>query len=125
VAGSGIRNFAPAGVTPGSLFLFARAGVINAGDAGIGTAGNAFVDANEFQNFTNTDFGGDVAGFSTDVGGISLSLASVGDVAAGAAKATDKATADAAERDAAAQAASAFQSPAMSIISVEVLGFGG
>lgn len=126
VVGSGIRNFAPSGVEPGSIFLFAPRGVINAGDAGIGSAGNLFLGAIEVIGQEFVDAGGIAVGVPAgDTGGVSVGLTAVGDVAANATRATEKATENAAARDAAAQAANAFGGAQLSIISVEVLGFGG
>lgn len=124
VSGSGIRNFAPPGVEPGTLFLFAPQGVINAGDAGIGSAGNIVLGATDVIGADNIDVGGLAVGVpTTDTGSIAAGLTGVGDVAASATKATEKATAAAAAAEAAAAADSANQSQ-MSIISVKVLGFG-
>lgn len=126
VSGSGIRNFAPAGVEPGTLFLFAPQGVINAGDAGIGSAGNLVIAANQILGADNFDVGGNVTGaLTTDTGGIAVGLTGVGDVAASATRATEKATQRAAEQEAEAQAENALAQPQLTIISVEVLGFGG
>lgn len=124
VSGSGIRNFAPPGTPPGTLFLFAPQGVINAGDAGIGSAGNIVLGATDVIGADNIDVGGLAVGVpTTDTGSIAAGLTGVGDVAASATKATEKATAAAAAAEAAAAADSANQSQ-MSIISVKVLGFG-
>ena len=125
VSGSGIRNFAPPDVAPGTLYLFAPKGVINAGDAGIGSAGNLVIAANEILGADNFDVGGQVTGsLGAATTSIAVGLTGVGDVAASATKATEKATADAAQRDAAAQNANALSQPMLSILSVEVLGFG-
>lgn len=124
VAGSGIRNFAPPGVVPGTLYLFAPQGVIDAGDAGIGSAGNVVLGATDVIGADNIDVGGLAVGVpTTDTGSIAAGLSGVGDVAASATKATEKATAAAAAAEAAA-AADAGNEGQMSIISVKVLGFG-
>jgi len=124
VSGSGIRNFAPSGTPAGTLFLFAPKGVINAGDAGIGSAGNIVLGATQVIGADNIDVGGLAVGVpTTDSGSIAAGLSGVGDVAASATKATEKATAAAAAADAAAAANTADQGQ-MSIISVQVLGFG-
>lgn len=125
VSGSGIRNFAPPGVAPGTLYLFAPRGVIDAGDAGIGSAGNIVLGATDVIGADNIDVGGLAVGVpTTDTGSIAAGLSGLGDVAASATKATEKATAAAAAAEAAASAEAAEQTQ-LSIISVKVLGFGG
>ncbi|MEJ2687263.1 MAG: filamentous hemagglutinin family protein, partial [Gammaproteobacteria bacterium] len=48
VSGSGIRNgVATPGRSPGNIYLFAPGGVVNAGDAGIATAGNLTIGATQ------------------------------------------------------------------------------
>jgi hypothetical protein len=124
VFGSGIRNFAPSDAEPGTLYLFAPRGIVNAGDAGIGSAGNIVIGATEVIGADNIDIGGIAIGVpSADTGGISAGLVAVGDVAAAATSATEKQTTRAAEQQAN-QAAESFNAASLSIIQVEVLGFG-
>ena len=124
VSGSGIRNFAPPGVVPGNVFLFAPQGVISAGDAGIASAGNITIGAREVIGADNIDVGGTAIGVPQADIGLSAGLAGVSNVANAASRqAQDSAGGRAG--DAASAMGEAFDQPALSIISVEVLGFGG
>ena len=59
VVGSGIRVLlANKDVVPGTVDLYAPAGEINAGDAGIGSAGNIFLGAQQVIGASNINFGG-------------------------------------------------------------------
>ncbi len=63
IVGSGIRVLlGNKDVVPGSVDLFASTGVINAGDAGIGAAGNIFLGAQQVIGANNINFGGTSAG---------------------------------------------------------------
>ena len=63
VVGSGIRVLlANKDVVPGSVDLYAPSGEINAGDAGIGAAGNIFLGALVVRGADNINFGGTSAG---------------------------------------------------------------
>lgn len=63
VVGSGIRVLlASKDVVPGSVDLYAPAGEINAGDAGIGAAGNIFLGALLVRGADNINFGGTATG---------------------------------------------------------------
>ncbi len=63
VVGSGIRVLlANKDVMPGSVDLYAPAGEINAGDAGIGAAGNIFLGALLVRGADNINFGGSATG---------------------------------------------------------------
>lgn len=63
VAGSGIRVLqANKDVKAGSVDLYAPAGEINAGDAGIGAAGNIYLGALVVRGADNINFGGTSAG---------------------------------------------------------------
>jgi filamentous hemagglutinin family protein len=127
-AGSGIRTFTsdPDGPgplrapPPGNVFLFAPSGVINAGEAGIASAGNVVLVATQVLNAQNITATGTATGVpvSTD-GAVAGALAA----SAGAASAaTQQAT------ETARQATQSAPPPAdtfrPSFISVEVLGFG-
>lgn len=123
VVGSGIRNFAPSDIEPGTLYLFAPRGIIDAGDAGIGSAGNIVIGATEVIGADNIDIGGVSIGVPAgDTGGIAAGLTSVGDAAANATRATEQQQSQAAQQ--AAAGAESFDTAALSIIQVEVLGFG-
>ncbi len=63
VVGSGIRVLlANKNVVPGTVDLFAPSGEINAGDAGIGAAGNIFLGALRVVGADNINFGGTSVG---------------------------------------------------------------
>mgnify|MGYP003700520039 CR=1 FL=1 len=122
VAGSGIRNFAPPGVIPGDVFLFAPQGVISAGDAGIASAGNITIGAREVIGADNIDVGGTAVGVPSADIGVAAGLTGVSNVANAASRDAQNSTgADAAQ----AAAADVFDQASLSIISVEVIGFGG
>ena len=76
VQGSGIRTaaFSP-GVDPGSVFLFAPAGVVDAGDAGIDAGGGLFIGATQVLNATQISSGGPSVGVPTgDSTGLGVNL---------------------------------------------------
>lgn len=126
VSGSGIRAaVSTPGREPGSVFLFAPSGVVDAGDAGIGSGGNITIAAVEVVGADNIDAGGVSVGVpSVDTGGLSIGLVGVGDVAANATSNATEASERAGEAQQAAAAAASMASAGLSLISVEVLGFG-
>ncbi|VVC83085.1 filamentous haemagglutinin family protein [Sideroxydans sp. CL21] len=90
VVGSGIRVLlANKNVVPGSVDLYAPAGVINAGDAGIGSAGNIYLGALQVLGANNINFGGVAAGVPIAAPApVSVGLGNLQD----ASKAADQAT---------------------------------
>ena len=63
IVGSGIRVLlGNPNVVPGTVDLFAPDGTINAGDAGIGAAGNIYLGAQQVIGANNINFGGVAAG---------------------------------------------------------------
>ncbi len=115
ISGSGIRGaVSTPGRKPGDVFLIAPVGVINAGDAGIGTAGNLTIAATAVLGADNIQVGGASVGVPTDTGGLGAGLAGVGDIAATASKLAEDAT-----RGLGAQA-----NERQGFLGVEVLGFG-
>jgi hypothetical protein len=90
VVGSGIRVLlANKNVVPGSVDLYAPAGIINAGDAGIGSAGNIFLGALQVVGANNINFGGTSAGVPVAAPApVSVGLGNLQD----ASKAADQAT---------------------------------
>ncbi len=85
LSGSGIRNSSVTpGTEPGSVYLFAPIGVVDAGDAGIGTAGNLFVGAVEVKGADNFDIGGVAVGVQVSTQGDVSGMASAGDVTSSA-----------------------------------------
>ena len=90
VVGSGIRVLlANKNVVPGSVDLYAPAGIINAGDAGIGSAGNIYLGALQVLGANNINFGGVSAGVPVSVPApVSVGLGNLQD----ASKTADQAT---------------------------------
>ncbi|MBC7942730.1 MAG: filamentous hemagglutinin family protein, partial [Chitinophagaceae bacterium] len=107
---------------PGNVYLFAPAGTIDAGEAGIRSSGNIVINAQTVLNSTNISAGGTSAGVpQVQVGSAASALAS-----SGSAPVSSKAAEDAAKAagEAAQRAATAPPPPRPTILSVEVLGFG-
>lgn len=122
ISGSGIRAVVTSeGVEPGDVYLFAPAGVVSAGDAGIGSAGNVTIGAVQVIGADNIDVGGVAVGVpAADPGSLTAGTAGMGDAAGAAAKT--------AEESATAAAPAAGSTPiadaALNFLEVEVLGFG-
>jgi hypothetical protein len=115
VSGSGIRaDVRTPGREPGDIYLIAPEGVINAGDAGIGTAGNLTLAATAVLGADNIKVGGIAAGVPTDTGGLGAGLAGVGDIAATAGKVAEDAT----------NGLGAQANENETFLGVEVIGFG-
>lgn len=86
VAGSGIRNSRfTANRAPGAVYLFAPDGVVNAGDAGIGSQGDVLIAAQQVIGADNIDVGGIsigipvTTGISAGLAGVSASATAAGD----------------------------------------------
>jgi filamentous hemagglutinin family protein len=82
VAGSGIRtiNTEP-GVTPGNVNLIAPIGTVNAGDAGIGSAGNINIAAQTVIGANNINFGGTATGVPAATSNVAAGLTGVSNTA--------------------------------------------
>ncbi|MFN0317276.1 MAG: filamentous hemagglutinin family protein [Burkholderiales bacterium] len=100
-SGSGIRSltFDPDGPgplatpAPGNIFLFAPQGFIDAGEAGVSSAGNIFVAALQVLNASNFSAGGSSVGVPpASSGGLSAGLSGASSVGASAAKSAEDAT---------------------------------
>lgn len=99
VSGSGIQAaIYTANRTPGGVYLFAPQGVIDAGEAGISSAGDLFLAATEVLGADNITFGGVSIGVPTTTG-ISASLSSAGDAASASTAAAVDDTAGSASGD--------------------------
>jgi hypothetical protein len=122
ISGSGIRAaVSTPGREPGDVFRFAPAGVVNAGDAGIGSAGNITIAATEVIGAENIDVGGVAVGVPVDTGGIAAALTGVSSVGSSAAKSAEEtATSGSAQESNAAPMGDA----ALGWLDVFVLGFG-
>jgi hypothetical protein len=126
-AGSGIRtvSFDPDGpdgpITkpePGSIYLFASRGFVNAGEAGVSAAGNIVVVAQQVLNAPNFSAGGSTSGVPAAQAGIAgAALASASGASSAAARSDDLTRG---------LSSSAAQGAPFrpSFITVEVLGFG-
>lgn len=128
--GSGIQTLSsdPDGLGPlaapkaGDVYLFAPAGTIDAGEAGIRSSGNIVIAAQTVLNASNISASGSSAGVPVATSGsLASSLASGGTNTAGASKAGEEAANASAN---AARAAAAAQIAKPTILVVEVLGFG-
>ncbi len=106
------------GVPPGDVDLIAPGGTIDAGDAGIRVSGNLNVSALQVVNASNIQVSG------TSVGTPSVAAPSLGGLAATAASAS-AATTNAATDVSRAGRADAEPEHQPSVITVEVLGYGG
>ncbi len=125
IAGSGIRGaVSTPGRSPGDVYLFAPAGVVSAGDAGIGSAGNITIAATEVIGADNIDVGGVSVGVpATDTGSLGAGLGGIGNVASSASKAAEETAASSGEGEEE-EASSSLQQPELHLITVEILGFG-
>jgi len=122
VAGSGIRAIVtnPA-VRPGDVDLIAPAGIVNAGDAGIGSAGNLNVAARQVVGLDNIQVGGSSTGVPSDVSSLGASLSGVSAVASSASASSSK---GALGEEANSQPAAPLAASAISWLDVFVEGFG-
>ena len=123
VAGSGIQAaVSSAGRAPGNVFLFAPAGIVDAGDAGIASAGNLTIAATAVLGADNISVGGVATGVPSAAVAVPVGLAGASAAAGGASNAAAAAAADAfKDKDAAVKD---LGKSMVSVISVEFLGFG-
>ena len=121
VAGSGIRTIQVfPDVNPGDVNLVAPAGTVNAGDAGIGAAGNINIAAEHVVGLDNINFGGTATGVPAQVSNIGVTLAGAAGTASSASNAATAAVASSSEKEASASLAS----NALSWLDVFVTGLG-
>ncbi|MEJ0087436.1 MAG: filamentous hemagglutinin family protein [Pseudomonadota bacterium] len=91
VAGSGIRAIlTDQTVKPGDVDLIAPAGIVNAGDAGIGSAGNLNVAAQQVVGLDNIQVGGASTGVPAETSNLGASLSGVSAVSSSASSAASK-----------------------------------
>jgi filamentous hemagglutinin len=122
VAGSGIRTITTQPDTPfGSVDLDAPVGTVNAGDAGIGAAGNINIAAQHVIGVSNISFGGTATGVPPEVGNLGATLSGASAVAAST---TNSSTSSVAESNAAKQDTTPLASTALSWLDVFVTGLG-
>lgn len=122
VSGSGIRSIlAGTGIKPGSVDLIAPKGEVNAGDAGIGAAGDLNIAALRVVGADNIQVAGTATGVPVSTAGaLAGTLSGVSNLGADTGKIGEKATKDLTDQ-AAAPVKNAFKP---SFLTVEVLGFG-
>jgi hypothetical protein len=126
--GGGIGVLATvAGIRPGNVDLIAPAGIIDAGDAGIRVTGNINLAATQVLNSSNIAAGGSSSGAPSAP---SVSTPSLGGLTAGASSTAAASTAamdagDSARDQNTAAAETATEDLTPSVITVEVLGYGG
>ena len=120
-AGSGIRTIqTDASVAAGNVDLAAPVGSVNAGDAGIGAAGNINIAAAHVIGVANINFGGSASGVPSDLSGLGASLSGATGAAAGTTNSSTSAVAD----SAAARETSPLAQAALSWLDVFVTGLG-
>ena len=121
VAGSGIRTIQTSSAeAAGNVDLIAPVGTVNAGDAGIGAAGNINIAAVSVVGASNINFGGTASGVPASVSGITATLSGA---AATAASVSTTATTSLEQNATSEQAAPLAQS-AISWLDVFVTGLG-
>jgi hypothetical protein len=121
-SGSGIRTIQTEPTSPpGNVDLIAPVGTVNAGDAGIGAAGNINIAAASVIGVSNINFGGTATGVPAQISSIGASLSGASAAAGSASNASTSAAANsAADREAAAPLSQA----ALSWLDVFVTGLG-
>lgn len=88
ISGSGIRTaVTTVGRKPGNIYLFAPRGIVNAGDAGIVSAGNITIAAVQVVGADNISVGGVAVGVPVEAGGLGASLSAASAAGSGAASA--------------------------------------
>jgi filamentous hemagglutinin len=122
VAGSGIRTIqAEPDVAAGDVSLIAPVGFVDAGDAGIGAAGNINIAAQRVIGASNINFGGTATGVPPEVSGIGASLSGASSVA----NSTTTASSNSVENSQSAAATAApLSTAALGWLDVFVEGFG-
>jgi len=120
--GSGIRTIqTSADVPAGDVDLDAPVGTVNAGDAGIGAAGNINIAAQQVIGVSNINFGGTATGVPSEVSNLGATLSGASNAAAG----TTNSSTNSAQEEAAKQAAAAPIAQAqLSWLDVFVTGLG-
>jgi filamentous hemagglutinin family protein len=122
VAGSGIRTIqVDPSVNPGNVNLVAPEGTVNAGDAGIGAAGDINISALHVVGLDNITFGGNATGVPAQVSNIGVSLAAASGTATAASNSSTSAAASNNEKEA---AAAPLSQAALSWLDVFVTGLG-
>jgi hypothetical protein len=120
--GSGIRTIQTnLNTAAGNVDLVAPAGTVNAGDAGIGAAGNINIAARSVIGLDNIQFGGTATGVPAQISSIGASLSGASAAAGSASNASTAASASAAAEK---EAAAPLSQAALSWLDVFVTGLG-
>jgi len=121
VAGSGIRAILTADdIEPGDVDLIAPAGVVDAGDAGIGSAGNLNIAAQHVVGLDNIQVGGSSTGVPAETSSLGAALSGVR-ICSGIAS---SAASDTAANSNAGQSAAPLADSAFGFLDVFLEGFG-
>ncbi|MEJ1964400.1 MAG: filamentous hemagglutinin family protein [Gammaproteobacteria bacterium] len=121
VAGSGIRTIVTREeVRPGDVDLIAPAGIVNAGDAGIGAAGNLNVAAQQVVGLDNIQVGGSSTGVPAETSNLGASLSG----ASNASTSASSSSSDAVEQRSGAAGPAPLADTALGWLEVFVEGFG-
>ncbi|MGO9444392.1 MAG: filamentous haemagglutinin family protein [Thiobacillaceae bacterium] len=129
--GSGIRtsSFDPDGPgplpapAPGNVYLFAPAGTVNAGEAGVSSSGSLFVVALQVLNASNFSASGPVSGVPS-VAPPPVAATPVSSESTASSKLSDEITQSVSSAAAAAQMTAGLEDFRPTLLTVEVLGFG-
>ena len=122
LSGSGIRTVqTDPSVAAGNVDLDAPVGTVNAGDAGIGAAGNINIAAAHVIGALNINFGGTATGVPSDLSGLAASLSGASAVGSSATTSSTNSVADAGE---AAKETTPLAQTALSWLEVFVTGLG-
>jgi hypothetical protein len=122
LTGSGIRTVQTSSSVPaGDVDLDAPVGTVDAGDAGIGAAGNVNIAAAHVIGALNISFGGTATGVPSDLSGLAASLSGVSAVGSSA---TSSSTSSLAESSAATKETAPLAQTALSWLEVFVTGLG-
>jgi filamentous hemagglutinin family protein len=121
VAGSGIRTIlTEPNVPPGNVNLIAPVGTVNAGDAGIGSAGNINIAAQTVLGASNINFGGTATGVPAATSNVAAGLTGASNAASGA----SNAAVEAANNTSATEKTAAASDAALGWLDVFVTGLG-
>ena len=120
--GSGIRTIQTDPSVPlGNVSLIAPVGTVNAGDAGIGAAGNINIAAQHVLGLDNIQFGGTSTGVPAQVSSLGATLSAVSSAANGTTQASTESVAGSEAKQA---TAAPLAETALSWLDVFVTGFG-
>jgi hypothetical protein len=121
IAGSGIRGIlTDEDIEPGDVDLVAPTGEINAGDAGIGSAGNINIAAPIVVGVDNIQVGGVATGVPTDTGGLAAGLSGV----SGLSNAVAQGAQDSATGNGSGEEGGSLADAALALLDVLIEGYG-